>query len=69
MFNVYSKKYEKPERRKRSSYQAFFFSFFELFVRHCGCTNMTKIIKHEIACYISYVNHQLFKDAAVYLQQ
>ena len=26
--NVYSKKYEKHERRKRSSYQAFF-SFFE----------------------------------------
>ena len=46
-----------------------FCSFFELFVRHCGCTNMTKIIKHEMACYISYVNHQLFEDAAVYIQQ
>ena len=28
---------------------------------------MTKIIKHEKACYISYVEHQLSKDAAVYI--
>ena len=25
-----------------------------------------RIIKHEMTCYISYVKHQLYKDAAVY---
>ena len=43
--------------------------FFVLFVRQCGCANMANIIKHEMAFYISYVKHQLFKDAAVYIQQ
>ena len=47
---------------KRSSYHVFFFSFLPYLCVSVVAPIWLKIIKHEMACYISYVKHQLFKE-------
>ena len=46
-----------------------FFSFLSYLCVSVVVPTWLRIIKHEMAFYISYVKHQLFKDAAVYIQQ
>ena len=53
---------------KRSSYHVFF-HFMPYLCVSVVAPAWLIITKHEMACYISYVNRQLFKDAAVYIQQ
>ena len=66
---VYSKKYEKPARRKKGPPIKAFFSFLPYLCVSVVAPIWLRIINHEMACYTTYVKHQLFKDAAVYIQQ